>query len=106
MRRSSTREVCAGDAYWPITRHLLRLMPSYDRRMLPTIVVALLRQDGRLLLVGGQESDDRSGWMLPGGQVEATEALLDALARELAEETGFVMRGCRCPQAPGRARVV
>ena len=60
----------------------------------PTIVVALIRHFPRLLLVEAQGPDDPAPvWMLPGGQVEEGEALLDALRRELAEETGLQIVG-------------
>lgn len=59
-----------------------------------TIVVALIQRRSRLLLVEAQGPDDRGPvWMLPGGKVEADEELLDALRRELAEETGLQIAG-------------
>lgn len=61
---------------------------------IPTIVVALIQRGSRLLLVEVQGPDDPTPvWMLPGGQVEAGEGLLDALGRELAEETGLQIIG-------------
>ena len=60
----------------------------------PTIVVALIQRETRLLLVEAQGPDDPTPvWMLPGGQVEADEELFDALRRELAEETGLQIAG-------------
>ena len=54
------------------------------------VVGALLRRDGRLLLVEEREpADPKSTWMLPGGRVEAGELLVEALRRELEEETGL-----------------
>ncbi|MDQ3690755.1 MAG: NUDIX hydrolase [Chloroflexota bacterium] len=59
-----------------------------------TIVVALVQRGTELLLVEAQGPDDQSPvWMLPGGQVEADEELLEALRRELAEETGLRIIG-------------
>lgn len=59
-----------------------------------TIVVALIQRGRELLLVEAQGPDDQNPvWMLPGGEVEAEEGPLDALGRELAEETGLHIVG-------------
>ena len=57
-------------------------------RVLPAHIVAsagiVVNADGEVLLV----KDNRSGWVFPGGQVEEGENLIDALKREIMEETG------------------
>jgi len=68
--------------------------PAIELPRIPTIVVALIRRGDQFLLVEAQGPDDPAPiWMLPGGQVEEGEALLDALRRELAEETGLQIIG-------------
>jgi len=58
------------------------------------IVSALVRRDGRMLLVEEMEHGDPGPtWMLPGGKVEPSETLIQALRRELAEETGMRLGG-------------
>ena len=51
-------------------------------------VSALLRWRGRLLLCR-HEKLGKDVWLLPGGGVHSGETLMDALARELAEEVGI-----------------
>lgn len=55
----------------------------------PTHIVAvsglIKNNDGKVLL---EKSPDR-GWEIPGGQVEIGESLIDALKREVKEETGI-----------------
>ena len=51
-------------------------------------VSAVLRRDGRILLIR-QEKPGKQYWMLPGGGVDAGETLVQALKRELAEECGI-----------------
>lgn len=46
---------------------------------------------GALLM---ERRSDCGRWGLPGGAVEAHEALEDALRREVREETGLEVRGC------------
>ncbi|MDQ4036120.1 MAG: NUDIX hydrolase [Chloroflexota bacterium] len=58
------------------------------------IVSAIVRRDGRLLLVEQQgPADPEPSWMLPGGRVEDGETLVAALERELDEETGLTLTG-------------
>jgi 8-oxo-dGTP diphosphatase len=58
------------------------------------IVSALVRRDGQMLLVEEMEPGDPGPtWMLPGGKVEPSETLIQALRRELAEETGMRLGG-------------
>jgi len=54
------------------------------------IVGGLLRQEGAVLLVKQQKpGDPEPRWAIPGGYVEHDESVLDALRRELREETGL-----------------
>jgi 8-oxo-dGTP pyrophosphatase MutT (NUDIX family) len=53
-------------------------------------VRGLLIKDERVLLV---EHTYVPGWQLPGGGVDATESVGDALVREIREETGAVLTG-------------
>ncbi len=58
-------------------------------RVLPTHIIAVggvaVNEKGEILLV----KDNRSGWVFPGGIVEAGENLTDAVKREILEETGM-----------------
>lgn len=48
--------------------------------------------DGRILL---QEKTFEEGWFLPGGAIELGEHPEEALVREVAEETGLIVRPSR-----------
>jgi ADP-ribose pyrophosphatase YjhB (NUDIX family) len=55
-------------------------------------VSGLIQRNGKILLVELQGLDDpRPAWSLPGGRVDAAEGWLEALRREIAEETGVVV---------------
>lgn len=56
------------------------------------IVAAVFEIDGEVLLVRQQgPTDPEATWALPGGRVEPGETLLEALERELLEETGLTL---------------
>jgi 8-oxo-dGTP pyrophosphatase MutT (NUDIX family) len=62
------------------------------------VVVARARveSDGRVLLVRRAAGDSMPGhWELPGGKVDGDERVPEALAREVAEETGLMLVGVR-----------
>lgn len=53
-------------------------------------VLAVVIRDGEVLLVQRANPPDAGLWGFPGGKIEFGEPLLDAAARELAEETGVI----------------
>ncbi len=68
-------------------------------------VLCLLEQDGKLLLQNRVKADWR-GYTLPGGHVEPGEGIVDAVVREMQEETGLTVldpRLCGVKQFPGEA---
>lgn len=58
------------------------------RRPIPA-VAAVIVQDGRLLLIRRGVEPSLGKWSIPGGSVEWGETLVDALKREVREETGL-----------------
>jgi ADP-ribose pyrophosphatase YjhB (NUDIX family) len=59
-------------------------------------VSAILRWQGRILLLR-HEKPSGEVWLLPGGGVRLGESLVDALRRELWEETGLFDDGVDVP---------
>jgi ADP-ribose pyrophosphatase YjhB (NUDIX family) len=59
-------------------------------------VSAILRWEGRILLLRHEKSAGEI-WLLPGGGVQVGESLVQALQRELREETGLFTEGFEVP---------
>ena len=57
--------------------------------MVELCVGAVALSQGRLLLIQRGNEPGRGRWSLPGGRVEPGELLIEAVLRELREETGL-----------------
>jgi ADP-ribose pyrophosphatase YjhB (NUDIX family) len=65
--------------------------PATSDRFVRVSVYAILVRDGSILLcrLSDQLKDDQGKWTLPGGGIEFGEPILNALSREILEETGL-----------------
>jgi len=74
----------------PISEHLQRIREKvgHDLLILPSAAVAILDEQGRILV--GLHSDRRL-WVLPGGLIEPAELPADGAIREVWEETGLIV---------------
>ena len=52
-------------------------------------VGALIIKDGKILLVKRANEPNKGKWSIPGGVVKLGESLIEALKREIIEETGL-----------------
>ncbi len=53
------------------------------------LTVLCLIQDGDKILLQNREKEDWKGYTLPGGHIEPGESFVDAVKREMKEETGL-----------------
>ena len=53
------------------------------------LTVLCLIQDGDKILLQNRVKEDWKGYTLPGGHVEIGESFVDAVKREMKEETGL-----------------
>jgi ADP-ribose pyrophosphatase YjhB (NUDIX family) len=74
----------------PAIRRVLHLYWRFARAMTLGVRALVIDDCGRIFLV---KHSYVSGWHLPGGGVEADEALSQALARELREEGNIELTG-------------
>jgi len=63
--------------------------PSASAASITLAVGAIVVRDGHLLMVRRAQEPARGLWSVPGGKVERSEYLADALRREVREETGL-----------------
>lgn len=75
---------------WLRRRIIHSITPSYS----VGAVLALLRADGKLLLVEQRHSP---GWALPGGLLHRGEDPADGVVREVQEEVGLTLDPTRLP---------
>lgn len=59
------------------------------------LTVLCLIQDGNRVLLQNRVKNDWKGYTLPGGHVEADESFVDAVVREMKEETGLSIKNPR-----------
>ncbi len=66
--------------------------PTHERATVRAVGAVITRSDGCLLLIQRGNEPGRGLWSLPGGRIEPGESEVAAVAREVAEETGLVVR--------------
>ncbi|MBR4237725.1 NUDIX domain-containing protein [bacterium] len=65
---------------------------SEDRTERVELAVLCLIEDGNKILLQNRVKEDWRGYTLPGGHVEKGESFVDAVKREIKEETGLVIK--------------
>ncbi|MCU7357605.1 8-oxo-dGTP diphosphatase [Enterococcus dispar] len=53
--------------------------------------MCLIRNQRNEVLIQDRQKKDWPGWTFPGGHVEATESMTEAVIREIKEETGLII---------------
>jgi len=64
-------------------------MSAYRLKRPIPAVAAVMVQDGKLLLIKRGVEPSKGKWSVPGGRVEWGETLIEAVKREVREETGL-----------------
>ena len=66
-------------------------MRDIDNKEIDKSIILCLVEDGNKILLQNRIKKDWQGYALPGGHVELGESFVDAVIREIKEETGLVV---------------
>lgn len=73
------------------------------RQIIPCVGAIVVDSQGRLLLIKRGHEPGAGLWSLPGGRIEPDETDIEALVREVREETGLTVRPGRLVGSVRRA---
>lgn len=60
------------------------------------VVIGIINKDNKLLMIKRAKQEGDLVWAFPGGKVELNETKEEACIREVAEETGIIIKVARC----------
>lgn len=76
----------------PLTKHIqLAIMRLMQDEFLIGVTGVILNENNQILIVNHSYRDGKH-WSLPGGYIKGKEHPKEGLAREIEEETGFIVR--------------
>ena len=81
-----------NDLFDKLAKDMRTKVISEDRTERVELAVLCLIEDGNKILLQNRIKEDWKGYTLPGGHVEKGESFVDAVKREIKEETGLVIK--------------
>lgn len=78
-----------GKNVWDILKKTVLEEGNMSRTEMTELTVLCLISDGDKVLLQNRVKEDWKGYTLPGGHVEPSESFVDAVIREMKEETGL-----------------
>jgi ADP-ribose pyrophosphatase YjhB (NUDIX family) len=67
----------------------IRKLAGHELLMVPAVVGRIVNENDEILLVQNRAT---GSWSIPGGYVEPDETVERAIAREIEEETGYIIK--------------
>lgn len=80
-----------GCGSWEVGTHVRLLVGNTEQVQAYTVASGIIIEQRRLLLVQNQRRNGSTDWSTPGGVVDPGEEVLEALQREVIEETSVVV---------------
>lgn len=75
--------------YSPINKEFIKKDKSHQQKKIKLTIMCMLYKDDGSFLVENRLKKDWPGLTFPGGHVEDDELIIDAVKREMKEETGL-----------------